>query len=520
MSFTSRTRLRGGLALSSILFGAACVDRVSAPVSTTPAGISASVAAAAAPARIPNSVRYRDQGAKPTTGRAGAAALSSFALIGRDGITRLEVHSAHADAPAVPAGTLAKVQVKRFGSDALLATSNHRIGQSSAVFALPGLTRGSRVQVQANIRDIDRARTGVVTVIDTVRRRPDLSVSQLTLPGEIVAGTPTIVSAVVRELHGDLGVTTDCVLLVDGSEVDRAERIWVDAGDAVTCAFTHDFASGGNHAVLVRVEGSIPGDDDAANDAASGTTHVTVEVNDAFTYQANVDDYASTRDWLNRELSRNVVTGESSDWTMSSHDSVRIHGAIFSGTLPVALAFPLERIELSQRSGGALVHAATIAGRGYDVETGAGVRCANEAFGAGFSAVICAGAATTSVVYRRDGTAATYQGGYFAEVWYQSTGGLDSYVVNVPIVGGRETGAAGGDLITDYAFGVRLTQGDWRYIHDAPVAMTTLEPLVLDTPYACQPDVVSGDVVRRSCASSYSVSRSTTGFSTGSSALP
>jgi hypothetical protein len=49
--------------------------------------------------------------------------------------------------------------------------------------------------------------------------------------------------------------------------VDRAEGIWVDAGDSVSCAFTHTFA-GGTHQARVDVGDVNPGDWDPANNSA------------------------------------------------------------------------------------------------------------------------------------------------------------------------------------------------------------------------------------------------------------
>ena len=522
MSILRPARLRALALLPLTLLGVACADRVAAPADA-PSASGARALDASAVERIPNAVRYRDRGAKPSTGRSGSAALSSFAVIGRDGITRLEVHSASASAPGTPAGTLAKVQVKRFGLDhSLLATANHKVGQSSAVFVLTGLVRGSRVQVQANIRDIDRARTDVVTVIDTVRLRPDLAVSNLVLPTELVAGVPTNITAVVRELNGDFGVTTDCVLRVNGIEADRARRIWVDAGDAVGCALTHTFATGGHHAVEVRVEGSVPSDDDASNDAASGSTHVTVEVDDAFAWQASVSDYVATRQWMHRELTQNTVTGESYDWTLTGRDSVRVHTAAFSGMLPQALSFPIGRLELAQRSGGSDAHAATVESRGYDVEMADGTRCANMQFAAGASAVLCSrpSIGATSLSYQRTGTATTYQGQYFALVWHRVAAGFDSYTVSFPIENASASGAMLGGLVADYAFSVRLTQGDWRFIQHAPVPIVVAGPTVADTPNTCFPDVVSGDSFRRFCMQSTVAEHLASGFASGASMLP
>lgn len=60
--------------------------------------------------------------------------------------------------------------------------------------------------------------------------------------------------ATVTETTGAAGMKADCVLLVDGVEADRIRALWVDAGDAVSCAFTEHFAREGTYGMEVRAE--------------------------------------------------------------------------------------------------------------------------------------------------------------------------------------------------------------------------------------------------------------------------
>src|SRR5262249_3409393 len=113
---------------------------------------------------------------------------------------------------------------------------------------------GSRIQVQANVRGIDGRRTDVVTLTETVKLGPALHVD-LSIPGGAVVGTPVVITATVTETNGQVGTRTDCVLYVDGQPVDRADDIWVDAGDAVSCAFSYTFPRAGTYQVEVRASG-------------------------------------------------------------------------------------------------------------------------------------------------------------------------------------------------------------------------------------------------------------------------
>jgi hypothetical protein len=143
----------------------------------------------------------------------------------------------------------------------------------SALFRYPSYGRGDQLQVQAMVTGIDR-RPHIVTVLETVKLRPDLVVSGLTAPVTAVVNTFVSLSATVRESNQDVGAQADCVLYVDDVAVDRASGIWVDAGGEVACLFTHRFTSEGTHSLRVVAEGVKPGDYDTANNAVVGSIRV------------------------------------------------------------------------------------------------------------------------------------------------------------------------------------------------------------------------------------------------------
>jgi hypothetical protein len=207
---------------------------------------------------VSNRQRYRVKGAGNATGRSGSAEVTARALVGKDGRTVFEMSTGGLDAGMVPRGAFTKAQVKLLdpgNSSRVVATANY-VGLAAGYFTATyaGLGAGFPLEVQANIKGADGNRTDVVTVRDRVKRRPDLAVT-LGDPGSALVRAPADIAASVRELNGDVGAVADCVLIVDGVAVDRAAGIWVDAGDAVSCAFVHVFATVGSHGVTVRVEG-------------------------------------------------------------------------------------------------------------------------------------------------------------------------------------------------------------------------------------------------------------------------
>ena len=69
------------------------------------------------PVAYRNSVKYRDAGLKPATGRAGSATVSVRALEGADHSVDLEITTGSFDNPASARGNIDKVQIKALDPD-------------------------------------------------------------------------------------------------------------------------------------------------------------------------------------------------------------------------------------------------------------------------------------------------------------------------------------------------------------------------------------------------------------------
>jgi len=247
---------------------------------------------AANPTPIHNSVKYKDAGARPATGRSGSAAIQVRALRGQAN-TDIEVTTGQFESAAPAAGKLDKVQVKVFGTDGnLIVTDNYRKGSISGgygSFAYAWPLRGQGVQVQANVSGIDPNRTDVVTVASSVKWRPDLTVASIQAPNRALIGSVVTIEAVVREGNGDVGARANCVLKADGIVVDHADGIWVDAGDAVTCEFRHAFATLGQKQLTVEVTNVAPGDFNTANNTRTATLEI-VPASSPLWYNMNAED--------------------------------------------------------------------------------------------------------------------------------------------------------------------------------------------------------------------------------------
>ncbi|MDT7540613.1 MAG: hypothetical protein QOE33_517 [Acidobacteriota bacterium] len=247
------------------------------------------------PSPIPNTTKYRNRGLQPAKGRAGSATLTVRALLGKDGQTDVEMTTGSLDAPQLAPGNIKKAQLKPLdqNGEAIYARNyNGLTGGGYFKVTVNDLHHFQQVQAQTNIDGIDARRTNVVTVVETVKKRPDLALSSLK-PATGLVGTPVVISALVRELNGDVGATANCVLYADGVEIDRANGIFVDAGDAVTVAFTQVFTSPGTRHIEVKLENVAPGDYDTTNNTIAGDL-IIVQPDDSLNYEANFRDESNT----------------------------------------------------------------------------------------------------------------------------------------------------------------------------------------------------------------------------------
>lgn len=260
--------------MSAVAVFSACADNpTTAPVAALRSRTSQSFGSG--PTVFSNALKYRDAGSKPARGRSGAAVLTTRALLGRDGMTTLDVSTGNLEGGPT-SGSLSKVQVKQFGPDGLVQSTNNynSVGGPQSQYFLTGRIRNSKVQVQANVSGVDRTRTDVVTVMDIVKLSPDLSVDALSAPTRAPVNTPFQISAVLSENNGDVGARANCILAIDGVTADQAEGIWIDAGRTVSCVFTQSFATSGSRLLRVSLTNVTPADYDLSNNSASATVSI------------------------------------------------------------------------------------------------------------------------------------------------------------------------------------------------------------------------------------------------------
>lgn len=243
----------------------------------SPVRIARAQTANSRPQLLPNTKKYSERGLQPATGRSGSASLTTRALLGNDGKTSVEMTTGGLDGGDARLGNINKAQLKPLDENGnALYARNYTGLQSGGYFTtiVNDLHRGQQVQAQANIDGLETGRNNVVTVVETVKLRPDMALSNFSAPANAAPGNPINISVVLRELNGDAGATANLVLYVDGTLVDRTQDVWVDAGGTVSCVFTHKFTSAGSKQLEVKVERAAPGDYDVSNNSVSGSVQV------------------------------------------------------------------------------------------------------------------------------------------------------------------------------------------------------------------------------------------------------
>ena len=317
----------------AVIFAAACSEPTAVQSRLRAGGVRAASYTSTKPALYPNSRKYRDTGAKPAVGRSGSSAVQMRALLGISGTTDVELTTGSFDGAVAGSGSLGMVQVKSLASGASFTSNHTGLTSSTASFPYRGVAHGTPVNVQAIVRGVDGARSDIVNVADVVHFRPDLY-AEIEGPAGAPVGGAINFFATVGERLGELGARASCVAYVDGTEFDRADNVWIDAGSWVGCTFTVTFATKGRHKVEIRVENVRPGDFDNSNNSASMTVQVE-EPNGYAAYALQAHDYTVN------DRFRFVTLFDGILYDQRETDTGREQFVSFVGLIPQALAFPI-----------------------------------------------------------------------------------------------------------------------------------------------------------------------------------
>jgi gamma-glutamyltranspeptidase / glutathione hydrolase len=163
------------------------------------------------------------------------------------------------DGPELPA-ELEKVQVKAWsaGSDEAETRNFFHVTLKDGVTTLhlTGRQRGELLQIRAHVKDGPQHNVETET---TVKRRPDLTVTQIDVPGDVVRTRAFDVTVHVAEDGGDVGAQAR-VLLFDGANTTAlaATDVTVPAGATIPVTFRIKLTEPGSHTLRAVVTDAAP----------------------------------------------------------------------------------------------------------------------------------------------------------------------------------------------------------------------------------------------------------------------
>jgi hypothetical protein len=505
-----RTPLLRSAALLSLLAVTACVDQPTAPAVPDAAALAAPPAEGAVFSRggqtrlNRNGNRYRDSGRHHhATGRSGSAQIQAVAVLHPDGVTRLTITTGDLDDPAGAPGYIARAQVKLSpaaceggeggsrgkgrghggeddGEECRRTLNFNQLTEPTVTLEIPGLRRGDAVRIQANVRGVDGRRTDVVTLSAEVVLAPSVHVD-LQVPPRVVVGTPTLVTATVTETAGDLGSGGDCELYADGVLVDRATGIWVDAGDAVTCAFTYTPDHAGEQDLEVRLSGPHGA---AAGTSATDQATVDVVTPLATAWAASAEDRSvevGTRfeyHWEKRD-------GSHKEYDRTEANTTRTQTVQVAGTLTRAAVFPLAAATLEFESGGIVWHQerwSELAGAA-DAQ---GRTCATQQIPAqGGVFYVCTSGAASTFGFTRFGGTVTYHATGFVNTFDGLTGTGEYFTFNEQYTTSL-TGGQNRPWGSDVTVRLSVTDAQGTFAVQPVVPLAPFDAVTAVTPRTCQ----------------------------------
>jgi hypothetical protein len=439
------------------LFASACTDTPTvAPAARAPGERASLSASASGPTLIPNSVKYRDTGGKPAKGRSGSAELEAMAVLDREGVTTVNYFTRHAT-EWWREGTLSRLQLKASAPDGqpkftrnLDDTDLSSWGPvGSGRLQVRGLSGGDQLRLQANVTGLDPHRTDVVTVTETVKRLPDLTV-RMTAPAQAETNTFVNILAVAQERNGDMGTWATCELYVGSKRADYVWSVWVDAGDAVTCALTVRFGMPGTYPLEARVRVS-----GREWDTSNNTDRATIQVHgDSPRYYATAEFEEATQLYKSvySDSWQNLADGSGSEYRGELSGESRDRTAYFSAYTPAQLMGPVD-VQMSMSTGGRVVDSMRWSSPGPNQQHW----CESNSEGPAMLWVCTWGgiAGFTQVTYSLMTGSATYHSVEYMRAW-DGLGGTD-------LVYHRNDSYTYGDTVTvgdDWTFNLRLNEHD------------------------------------------------------------
>lgn len=191
--------------------------------------------------------------------------------------------------------TLKKVQLKTFNQNGeLVYTRNDNNGVASpngtADIQLTDVVRHQPLQTLVQVQNSQTTDTTVLNATGVVLLRPELSVDSVDAPTTAYVNTSINVSAIVKELNGDLGANSTVQILNGDTVLDTANNVKVSAGGSAAVAFLLNFSQPGTYHLRALISNVQPGEYDATHNEKDFTIQV-LQPDKTMQYRSYYDYY-------------------------------------------------------------------------------------------------------------------------------------------------------------------------------------------------------------------------------------
>lgn len=158
-------------------------------------------------------------------------------------------------------------------------TPDASVTSSVATFSYSEMSRFQPVQAQVQVQTGQTVSTEVLNTMVPVFLRPDLSVGEISMKDTVRVGEVVNISAIIKELNGDLGAQAKVVLRHGDKQLDQVNNVKLTAFGNAAAVFSSVFTEPGTYTLTVAIEGMNPGDYDVKNNQKNFTINVVNSVN-------------------------------------------------------------------------------------------------------------------------------------------------------------------------------------------------------------------------------------------------
>jgi hypothetical protein len=230
--------------------------------------------------------------AAPTDAQAGKGKAQPFSI----SVTAMQDVNAntdvtittHVEQDGLTAPDLSKhIQMKSFDTEGELRwTQNYQNAAlnvagdntSSVTYTYTDMERHQPAKIIELVQTDEITKTKVLRGNSTVLFRPDITVTSVSAPAQVVVNDLVNITALIEELNGDLGADSTIELSLDGTVLDSASSVVLNPNSDAAVTMVTSFDTAGTYTLTVNAKDINPGDYDMSNNSNTVTIEVIEDI--------------------------------------------------------------------------------------------------------------------------------------------------------------------------------------------------------------------------------------------------